>query len=116
MNIMRNQYADYSFHGSEKIECLASGVNCMEVILKNVAAALLAYSAHYGAAKFYNYACVPDGFMGYLTGLITTGSPVCQASIQVISNTQVSYSSMILMGITRIVVELIVPTQVPKVA
>jgi hypothetical protein len=86
----------------------------MEIILKNVASALLTYSAHYGAAKFYNYACVPDGFMGYLSGLITTGSPVCQASIQVISNTQVSYSSMILMGITRIVVELIVSNATPK--
>ena len=83
----------------------------MEVILKNVAALLITYSGHYVAAKFYNYACVPDGIMGYMTGLVTTGSPVCQASIQVISNTQVSYSSMILMGISRIAVDLISPTQ-----
>jgi hypothetical protein len=82
----------------------------MEVILKNIAAALIAYSAHYTAAKFYNYACVPDGIMGYMTGLVTTGSPVCQASVQVISNTQVSYSSMILMGISRIAIDLISPT------
>ena len=82
----------------------------MEVIIKNVAAALIAYSAHYTAAKFYNYACVPDGIVGYISGLITTGSPVCQASVQVISNTQVSYSSMILMGISRIAVDLISPT------
>jgi hypothetical protein len=87
----------------------------MEIILKNVASALLVYSAHYGAAKFYSYACVPDGFMGYMSGLITTGSPVCQASIQVISSTQVSYSSMILMGITRIAVELILPNQGSKI-
>jgi hypothetical protein len=87
----------------------------MEIILKNVASALLVYSAHYGAAKFYNYACVPDTFMGYMSGLITTGSPVCQASIQVISNTQVSYSSMILMGMTRIAVELILPNQGSKI-
>jgi hypothetical protein len=86
----------------------------MEVILKNIAAALIAYSAHYGAAKFYNYACVPDGIMGYMTGLVTTGSPVCQASIQVISNTQVSYSSLILMGFSRIAVDLISPAT-PKV-
>ena len=85
----------------------------MEAILKNVAALLITYSAHYAAAKFYNYACVPDGIMGYMTGLITTGSPVCQASIQVISNTQVSYSSLILMGFSRIAVDLISPT--PKV-
>ncbi len=84
-------------------------IECMEVILKNIAAALIAYSAHYTAAKFYNYACVPDGIMGYMTGLITTGSPVCQASVQVISNTQVSYSSMILMGISRIAIDFISP-------
>jgi hypothetical protein len=85
----------------------------MEVILKNVAAALLAYSMHYGATKFYNMACVPDGFIGYLNGLITTGSPICQAGIQVISSTQVSYSSMILMSITRIFIDLISPNGIP---
>jgi hypothetical protein len=78
----------------------------MEVILKNAAAALLAYSAHYAAIKFYNYACIPDGVVGYINGLITTGSPVCQSVIQVISSTQVSYSSILLMSITRITVDL----------
>jgi hypothetical protein len=81
----------------------------MEVILKNAAAAIVAYSAHYGAAKFYNYACVPDGVVGYLTGLVTTGSPICQASIQILSITQVSYSSLILMGITRMAIDLAIP-------
>lgn len=88
--------------------CLET-IKCMEVILKNLATALLAYSAHYGATKFYNYACVPDGIVGYMSGLITTGSPICQAGIQVISNTQVSYSSMILMGATRIIVDMVAP-------
>jgi hypothetical protein len=82
-----------------------------EIILKNTAAALLAYSAHYAAMKFYNYACIPDGVVGYLSGLITTGSPVCQSVIQMISSTQVSYSSILLMSITRITVDLFSPTQ-----
>jgi len=81
----------------------------MEVILKNAAAAIIAYSAHYGASKFYNYACIPDGVVGYLTGLVTTGSPICQASIQILSITQVSYSSLILMGITRMAIDLAIP-------
>lgn len=81
----------------------------MEVILKNIAVALLAYSAHYGAVKFYNFACVPDGMMGYLSGLITTGSPVCQTGIQVISSTQLSYSSMLLMATTHILVDMVAP-------
>jgi len=109
MNIMRSHYADYSFHGSDKIDGIPEFIKCMEVIIKNVASALLAYSAHYAATKFYNYACIPDGFVGYLSGLITTGSPVCQAGIQVISNTQVSYSSMMMMGITRIIVDVVAP-------
>ena len=81
----------------------------MEAIAKSLASALIAYSAHYGATKFYNYACAPDGLWGYLQGLITTGSPICQAGIHVISNTQVSYSSMVLMGATRILVDLVAP-------
>ena len=81
----------------------------MEAILKSVASALVAYSTHYATTKMYNYACVPDGLMGYLSGLITTGSPVCQVGVQVISNTQVSYSSMVLMGISRFFVDMVAP-------
>lgn len=81
----------------------------MEAIGKAAASALIAYSAHYGASKLYNSFCVPDGLMGYIQGLVTTGSPICQAGVQVISNTQISYSSMILMGITRIVVDIVAP-------
>ena len=86
-------------------------IKCMEIVLKNIATALITYSAHYGAAKFYNYACVPNGLVGYISGLITTGSPVCQASVQVISSTQVSYSTMIFMSISRIFLDLIIPAQ-----
>lgn len=81
----------------------------MEAILKSGASALIAYSTHYFTTKIYNYVCVPDGIVGFLNGLITTGSPVCQTGIQIISNTQVSYSSMIMMGITRILVDIVAP-------
>jgi hypothetical protein len=81
----------------------------MEAILKSGASAVLAYSAHYFATKFYNYACVPDGIVGYLSGIVTTGSPVCQAGVQIISNTQVSYSPIIMMGMTRVLVDLVAP-------
>ena len=95
------------FHG--KIDELPRHVECMEAILKSGASALLAYSVHYGMAKFYNYACVPDGFWGYMSGMISTGSPVCQAGVQVLTNTQVSYSSMVMMGITRVVIDIVAP-------
>jgi hypothetical protein len=81
----------------------------MEAILKSGASALLAYTTHYGMAKLYNYGCVPDGVWGYLGGMLTTGSPICQAGVQILSNTQMSYSSMIMMGITRVIVDMVAP-------
>ena len=57
----------------------------------------------------YNYACVPDGIIGYMYGFVSMGSPVCQVGLQAMTSTQVSYSSMIMTGITRIIVDYIVP-------
>ena len=81
----------------------------MEVVLKSIASAIVAYSAHYASTKLYSYTCVPDGILGYLTGLVTTGSPVCQMGVHVISSTQTSYSSMIMMSISRVIVDLVAP-------
>jgi len=81
----------------------------METIVKSGMSALLAYTSHYGMTKFYNYVCVPDGIWGYFYGMVSTGSPVCQAGIQILSNTQVSYSSMITMGIMRVIVDIVAP-------
>jgi len=77
--------------------------------LKFAATAILTYTTHYGVAKVYNYACVPDGFLGYMYGFVSMGSPVCQVGLQAMTSTQVSYSSMIMTGITRLVVDYIVP-------
>ena len=82
----------------------------MDLVLKSLASAVIAYTAHYASTKLYNYACVPDGLAGYLQGFITTGSPICQAGFQVISSTQLSYSSMVTMGISRLVVDFVAPT------
>ena len=84
----------------------------MESITKTVVSALIAYTAHYGGTKLYSHLCVPDGILGYLQGMVSAGSPVCQAGISVISNTQVTYSSMILMGLTRVLVDLVAPGSV----
>ena len=78
----------------------------MEAILKSGFSAILAYSIHYGTTKFYNLACVPDGIMGYFNGLITTGSPVCQVGLQVIANTQVSYSTLLTVSMARLIVDI----------
>jgi hypothetical protein len=79
----------------------------MEAIIKNGFSAIVAYTIHYGTSKFYNTVCVPDTMIGYLSGLFTSGSPVCQASLQVIANTQISYSTLITTSITRLFIDLI---------
>jgi hypothetical protein len=78
-------------------------------LAKATVSALISYGAHYGMTKAYNYACVPDGFYGFLQGMLTSGSPVCQAGVQVISSTQVSYSQLIMMGISRVLVDAVAP-------
>lgn len=81
----------------------------MEVLLKGVATVVLTYSTHYGISKLYTNFCVPDGVWGFLQGMVTTGSPVCAAGLEAMKATQVSYSTMILMGITRMAVDLAIP-------
>ena len=85
-------------------------MKAMEPIIKFATTAALTYSAHYGIAKIYNMICVPDGLMGYVYGIVSMGSPICQVGLQAMTNTQVSYSSMIMTGITRLVVDYIMPT------
>jgi hypothetical protein len=77
--------------------------------VKGAATALIAYSAHYGMVKAYSAACVPDGFWGFVQGLVTAGSPVCQAGVQIISSTQMTYGTVITLGITRLVLDLVAP-------
>lgn len=77
---------------------------------KALGSALISYSTHYGMTKLYNAACVPDGVWGFLQGMVTSGSPVCQLGVQVISSTQVSYSSIIMMGISRILLDIVAPS------
>ncbi len=78
-------------------------------ILKAVGSAAIAYSTHYGVTKLYSEFCIPNGFWGFLQGAITAGSPVCQAGVQVIQHTQMSYSTLILMGTTRLALDALFP-------
>jgi len=84
---------------------------------KSIASALLAYTIHYGATKLYSHLCIPDGMMGFLQGLITTGSPVCHIGLKIISGTELSYSTMLMMGVTRVIVDkLIKPAELSAAA
>ena len=77
----------------------------MEFVSKGVVSAIIAYTTHYGISKIYNHICVPDGILGFFQGLIATGSPVCQAGVQLISSTQLSYSSLVTLGVSRLIVD-----------
>jgi hypothetical protein len=81
----------------------------MEPLWKGIASAVIAYTAHYGMVKVYSVACVPDGVWGFVQGLVTTGSPLCHAGVQIISQTQLAYSSVVTMGLTRLVLDWIAP-------
>ena len=79
-------------------------------LVKGIISALISYSAHYAATKAYSTACVPDGIYGFIQGLVISGSPVCQVGIQVMSATQVSYSTVIMMGISRFILDTVAPS------
>jgi hypothetical protein len=83
----------------------------MEAIGRGVMSGLLAYSVHYGAIKTYSIMCVSEGVWGFIEGLVTAGSPVCQSLLTIASQSQVSYSAFILIGVTRVFVDLIPMSQ-----
>jgi hypothetical protein len=76
---------------------------------KTLATIALTYSAHYASIKVYSSFCVPDGVWGYVQGLLTTGSPMCSATLTYASNSQNTYATIITMAVSRIAIELIVP-------
>jgi hypothetical protein len=74
-------------------------------VYKGLASVVLTYVAHYGMVKIYSALCVPEGFAGFFQGFLMTGSPLCQSGVQLISATQVSYSTLITMGLARLAVD-----------
>ena len=81
----------------------------MEPVFKTLLSALMTYSTHYMTVKAYSYICVPDGFIGFCSGLVTMGSPVCQVGMKIMSNTEVSYATICMMGISRLILDYVVP-------
>jgi hypothetical protein len=76
---------------------------------KTLASIMVTYSAHYASTKVYSGMCVPDGLWGYLQGLVTTGSPLCTATLTYASNSQNSYATILTMAVSRIAIELVLP-------
>ena len=82
-------------------------INSMEAITRGVVSGLLAYSVHYGILKAYSSYCIPDGTWGFLQGLLSAGSPVCQSMLNIGAQTQISYSSFVLVAVSRVFVDMI---------
>jgi len=79
----------------------------MENILKSVGSIALVYATHYASVKTYDTFCVPDGIIGFFTGALTTGSPLCYTALKVAESTGTSYTSVITLGLARFVLDLV---------
>ena len=67
----------------------------------------MVYSTHYGSTKFYNTICVPNGFVGYLFGFITTASPWCRLTLELMKLTENQYSTIVLIVLSRLIMKLL---------
>lgn len=83
----------------------------MNSLSKTFASALLAYSIHYGVGKLYSTVCIPDGLVGFVSGILSVGSPLCQIGLQTLTHTQSTFSSIVLMSLSRILIDTMVPSQ-----
>ena len=75
------------------------------LIIRTTVAALISYSAHYGMTRVYTYICIPDGLSGFLQGLVTTASPICATILSVISHSHITYSTLIVTSLAKILVD-----------
>ena len=80
----------------------------IHVVYKTLLAAMMAYASHYGTTKIYSEFCVPSGVMGFVQGIITAGSPMCSTVFSVMSNTHITYSTIILTSLSRLLIDVCV--------
>jgi hypothetical protein len=87
----------------------------MESILKSVASTGLIYLTHFATTKYYNHFCIANGTWGFVSGLFTTGSPMCHVAVTVLHNTEIAYTSAFSIGLTRFILDAIniKPTESP---
>ncbi len=79
----------------------------MESVVKSILSFGMVYVAHYSSVKLYDNFCVPDGLWGFVSGLVTTGSPVCNVALKVAENTGTSYNTVLTVGLTRFILDLV---------
>ena len=79
----------------------------MNLLLRSALAAVFTYTNHYILTKGYSYFCVPDGIYGFFHGLLSLGSPVCQTVMSLMSNTQITYATILLTSFSRLLVDIL---------
>ena len=82
----------------------------MDQLAKIVGSIVLTYSTHYVAANIYTHLCVPTGLWGFVQGMLTTGSPVCSATLNYVSSSQTSYTTILTVTASRLVMDMLLPS------
>jgi hypothetical protein len=77
----------------------------MHALARTFLAAFLAYSSHYMFTKTYAWMCIPDGINGFFTGMMYTGSPVCAGILNVMSHSHVTFTTVVVTSISRLLVD-----------
>jgi hypothetical protein len=76
----------------------------MDELKKTGLSLALVYGVHYVATQLYGNVCVPAGFHGVLSGIFTTASPWCHLILNTMQMTETSYGTMVVTGVTRLIV------------
>jgi hypothetical protein len=113
------QAASFRAHRWHQGQAFASSISLKDAVilermdeLKKTGLSLaLVYGVHYVSTQFYGNVCVPSGFQGILSGIFTTASPWCHIILNTMQLTETSYGTMILTGVTRLVVGSITDTK-----
>ena len=77
----------------------------MHNLVRTAFAALLAYSSHYVFTKTYAWMCIPDGIGGFFNGMMYTGSPVCAGILNVMSHSHVTFTTVVVTSISRVLID-----------
>lgn len=84
---------------------LVSKIPVTQELAKTGLSIVMVYTTHYTSSKLYNLVCVPNGFLGYVFGFITTASPWCRLILEIMKLTENQYSSVILIVLSRVVMK-----------
>jgi hypothetical protein len=63
----------------------------MNDLIKYLLFPIFIQSSHWLSVRFYSNYCVPEDFIGYITSYITTSSPICSFTVQIMEKTSYIY-------------------------